>query len=95
MNYEILVSPELAAFFKKLDAKSYRVVKNGLRKLEEHPYPGRGLGDKEWLTVRGRTRCRLHIGRTWTVFYSILEDRKQVRISEILPIGEAHKRYEY
>ncbi|MDG6225515.1 MAG: plasmid stabilization system [Candidatus Thermoplasmatota archaeon] len=35
----------------------------------------------------------MHIGRIWTIFYSILEDVKEVRVSEILPIDDTHKRY--
>jgi len=34
-----------------------------------------------------------NIGRTWTAFYDVYEDRNEVRVTEILPIDEAHKRY--
>lgn len=78
-----------------MDAKSRRIVKNNLEKLEKNPYPGGGAGDKERLPVEGEKRYSMHIGRTWTVFYSILENKEQVRVSEILPIGEAHKKYGY
>ena len=64
-----------------------------MRKLEYNPYPGRGIDNKEKLPIDGKERYRMHIGHTWTVFYSILEDKKEVRISEILPIDDAHKRY--
>ena len=36
---------------------------------------------------------RLHIGRSYTAFYTIHDDTSEVRIREILPIDEAHKRY--
>lgn len=93
MTYNVFVDSEIQLFFQYLDEKSARIIKNHLKKLEEHPYPGKGTGDKEQLPVKGKLRYRMHIGRTWTVFYSILEEKKQVRISEILPIDEAHKRY--
>jgi hypothetical protein len=36
---------------------------------------------------------RLHIGRTHTAFYTILNDENEVRIVELLPIDEARDRY--
>jgi hypothetical protein len=36
---------------------------------------------------------RLHIGRTHTAFYDILDAEKEVRVVEILDIDDAHKRY--
>lgn len=75
--------------------KTQRIIKENLKKLEKNPYPGKGTGDKEKLPIMGEERYRIHIGRTWTAFYSILEDKKEVRISEILPIDKAHKKYEY
>jgi hypothetical protein len=63
--------------------------------LKEFPYPNRGPGDKERLPIKGKMRFRLHIGKTWTVFCSILEEEKQVRVFELLPIDEAHKKYCY
>jgi len=36
---------------------------------------------------------RLHIGRTHTAFYVILEDEKEVRVVDLLDIDQAHKRY--
>lgn len=36
---------------------------------------------------------RMHISRTHTAFYVILEEEQEVRVVEILPIDEAHKRY--
>lgn len=93
MTYNVFVTAEIQKFFQYLDEKSARIIKNHIKRLEEYPYPGKGSGDKEQLPIKGKQRYRLHIGRTWTVFYSILEEKKQVRISEILPINEAHKRY--
>lgn len=95
MNYEVLISAEVDEFLQKRGEKTRRIVKKNLEKLKENPYPGSGPGDKEKLPVKGEKRYRMHIGRTWTVFYSILEEKKEVRVSEILPIDEAHKRYGY
>ncbi|MFP4116367.1 MAG: type II toxin-antitoxin system RelE family toxin [Candidatus Aenigmatarchaeota archaeon] len=95
MSYKVFVTPEINDFLQNRSEKTQRIIKKNLKKLEDNPYPGRGSGDKEKLPVEGEKRFRLHIGRTWTVFYSILEDKKEVRISEILPIDEAHKKYGY
>jgi mRNA-degrading endonuclease RelE of RelBE toxin-antitoxin system len=95
MSYRVLVSVDVKEFPGHLDDKSRRIIGNGLKGLGQNPFPGKGLGDKERLPVNGRMRYRLHIGRTWTVFYSILEEAKQVRVAEVLPIDDAHKRYGY
>ena len=71
MNYEVLLTQEVYTFLKSLDKKTQRVIKTNLNKLKENPYPGRGSGDKERLPVEGEERYRIHIGRTWTAFYSI------------------------
>lgn len=95
MSYKVLVTQKIQKFFQKQEEKTRRIIKENLKKLEKNPYPGRGSGDKKKLPIQGKERYRMHIGRTWTVFYSILEDKKEVRISEILTIDEAHKKYEY
>ncbi len=93
MTYNVFVTYEIKEFFRYLDSKTSRIIKQNLKKLEQNPYPGKGTGDKERLPIQGKQRYRMHIGRTWTVFYSIIEEKKQVRISEIIPIDDAHKKY--
>lgn len=92
-RHDVLVSEEVREFLRGLDAKSRRICKENLRKLGENPYPGRGKGDKEKIMYGGREAYRLHIGRTYTAFYRIYESEDIVRVLEILPIGEAHKKY--
>ncbi len=95
MSYKVLITQEVQEILGCLDDKSSSIIIKNIKKLKENPYPGRGTGDKERLPIRGKLRYRMHIGRTWTIFYSILEDEKQVRVAELLPIDEAHKRYGY
>lgn len=97
MSYEVLLAPAPREYVGALDEKSQRIVKDNLRKLEDdpHPRPGTGSGDKEQLTIDGEELYRLHIGRTHTAFYDILEDDNEVRIIEIMDIDEAHNRYGY
>lgn len=91
-GYDILVAQEVAAFLDELDEKSERIVRENLEQLVS-PYPGEGPGDKERITWRGDEVYRLHIGRTWTAFYDILEADKEVRVLRIMPIDQAHKEY--
>lgn len=91
-EYDILVAQSVSEFLQGLDEKSERIVRENLEKLSE-PYPGRGKGDKEKISWRGEMVYRLHIGRTWTAFYDIVENERTVQVLEILPIDEAHEQY--
>jgi mRNA-degrading endonuclease RelE of RelBE toxin-antitoxin system len=95
MSYEVLLAQEAREYVGALDEKSARIVKDNLRKLADDPYPrpGSGSGDKEKLVIEGEELYRLHIGRTHTAFYDVLEADEEVRVIEILDIDEAHKRY--
>ncbi len=95
MSYKVLITREVQEILGCLDNKSSSIIIKNIKKLKENPYPGRGTGDKERLPIRGKLRYRMHIGRTWTIFYSILEEEKEVRVAELLPIDEAHKKYGY
>lgn len=80
-------------YISSLPDKSKRIVKKHCLALAGDPFLGKG-GDKEALHIIGfRTLYRMHIGRSYTVFYHILEDEKIVRILEILAIEQAHKKY--
>jgi len=95
MSYNVLLADQPRKYVQTLDEKSTRIVKENLRKLEDDPYPrpDSGAGDKEKVHVDGKETYRLHISRTHTAFYSIVEDEQQVRVVELLPIDEAHDRY--
>lgn len=97
MSYEVLLGDQPLEFIEILDEKSTRIVKNNLLKLEDDPYPrpGSGSGDVEQIAVDGEEAYRIHISRTFTAFYLVEEDTEEVRVFEILPIDEAHNRYEF
>ncbi len=91
-EYRVLLSDEAREFLSVADDKTERICKKKLEYLAENPYPGRGRGDKEKLPIDGRRdRFRLHISRTYTAIYTVLDN--EVRVLEILPIDDAHKRY--
>jgi mRNA-degrading endonuclease RelE of RelBE toxin-antitoxin system len=43
--------------------------------------------------LRKKEIYRMHIGRSYTLFYKIWKDEKVVEILNIMTIEEAHKRY--
>lgn len=90
--FEVLVAQEVADFLDDLDDKSARIVRENLEKLTD-PYPGEGTGDKERITWRGQAVYRLHIGRTWTAFYDIDAEEKNVYVLRVMSIDDAHKEY--
>ena len=93
-NYDVLLGDDAREFLDVADEKTERVCKEKLEYLTESPYPGRGRGDKEKLPIDGRRdRYRIHISRTYTAIYTVLEDPNEVRVLEIVTIDEAHKRY--
>ncbi len=72
--YEVLLSDEVLKYLDSLDEKSERICTNNIKKLA-NPYPGRGSGDKEKLIIDGEEIYRLHIGRTHTAFYIIVNHK--------------------
>lgn len=50
--------------------------------------------DEEKLPIDGhRYRFRMHISRTYSAIYTVLEDESEVRVLEIFAIDDARKRY--
>lgn len=93
--YRVEIAPRVGQFLQALDDKSRRICAGNLKKLAQGPYPGRGAGDKERLVVRGEEVFRMHISRSYTAFYVVIERDKIVRVFEMLPIDQAHKKYGY
>lgn len=93
-EYDVLLGDAAREFLTAADEKTTRVCKEKLGYLAESPYPGRGGGDKEKLPIDGnRDRFRMHVARSYTAIYTVLEAENEVRVLEIVPIDEAHKRY--
>lgn len=93
-DYDVLLGDDAREFLDVADDKTERITKENLGYLTENPYPGRGRGDKEKLPIDGhRDRYRMHISRSYTAIYTVLEEDNEVRVLEILPIDDAHKRY--
>jgi hypothetical protein len=82
-----------------LDKKSQRIVKKKLNILIRSPYARQIGGDKENLGIKvgfnhGKYDYhRIHLGRTYTAFYIIVEKEKLVMVTDLMTIEKAHKLY--
>lgn len=95
MTFRLILWHELADEINRLPDKTRRIIRTALKRLEEDPFPG-NQGDKEKLVLRrGIIIYRLHISRSYTVFYDIDKEEKLVIVQEILSIEQAHKKYGY
>jgi mRNA-degrading endonuclease RelE of RelBE toxin-antitoxin system len=91
--YKILIKRRAEKFFDELPAKSRKILEEHIKVLIEFPYAGKGRGDKKKLKLKSKEIYRMHIGRSYTMFYEIHEEEKVVEILNILTIEEAHKLY--
>lgn len=93
MIYHLKISKKGLRFLHSVPEKSQRLLKDKIRALGNDPYPGQH-GDKERLHLSdGYIVYRLHVGRTFTVFYRIHDQDSCVRILDIMTIEQSHKRY--
>jgi len=76
-----------------LPGKTRRIIFDALKGLEKNPWPG-ASGDKEKLRPEEKTDIyRLHIGRSYTAFYTIDTRDHVIRIHDVMTIEQAHKKY--
>jgi mRNA interferase RelE/StbE len=94
LTYKLLIEEKAMEFLQLLPEKSRRLVAERCLALAEDPFPGSGSGDKEALHLSGFKKLyRLHVARSYTVFYRIFDDEKVVRVLAITTIEKAHKMY--
>ena len=93
MSFKVMIDKKALEYLSALPEKSQRLIKEKCHALAESPFPGQG-GDKELLQLEFKL-YRLHVGRSFTVFYQVREKDKQVKILEIATIGKAHKLYKH
>ena len=94
MTYQLLIEEKALEFLQSLPEKSRRLVAERCLALADDPFPGSGSGDKEALRLSGFKKLyRLHVARSYTIFYRIFEEEKVVRILAITTIERAHKMY--
>ncbi len=86
----MVIDRKALLYLSELPEKSQWLISERCHALAEDPFPGQG-GDKELLHLEFKL-YRLHVGRSFTVFYQICEE-EQVKILEIVTIDKAHKLY--
>ncbi len=95
MTFKLILWQGLSDDINRLPDKTRRIIKTALDRLEQEPYPGT-RGDKEKMVLKGGVVIyRLHISRSYTVYYDIDKEEKRVIVQEILSIEQAHKKYGY
>jgi len=90
--WKVLISRRAEKFIENLPEKSRRIVREKLKTLINDPYPKKG-GRKKKLNLPDYELYRMHIARSYTVFYRIIGDEKVVKILDIMTIEQAHKMY--
>ena len=89
--FTIVIERRAREFVKRLPPKTRRIIVEKILELKEDPFPG---GNKEKLEYPHPPAVyRLHIGRSFTVFYVIEQEENIVKIEKILTIEKAHKEY--
>jgi len=91
LSFTVVIDRKALKYLSELPEQSQRLIKAKCHALAEDPFPGQG-GDKELLHLDFKL-YRLHVGRSFTVFYQICERDKLVKILEITTIEKAHKLY--
>ena len=89
--YSVLINREAQKYVDSLTEKSRRLVKKKLEMLKDNPHPGRA--DKKKLQLPNYDLFRMHVSRSYTIFYRIYEEKKTVKVLNIMTIEEAHKKY--
>jgi mRNA-degrading endonuclease RelE of RelBE toxin-antitoxin system len=93
VRFQVLIKRKSVDAINELPGKTRRIIHDALGSLEQDPYPGAG-GDKELLHhEEGIEIYRLHIGRSYTAFYTIDIPSRVVQVHDIMTIGQAHKKY--
>jgi mRNA interferase RelE/StbE len=87
--YQLVIKKKALKILEQLP----EIVREKCKTLADDPFPG-SHGDKELIKRKSHEDIyRLHIGRSYTVFYKIYNDEKIVKILEVTTIEQAHKLY--
>jgi mRNA interferase RelE/StbE len=87
VSFQVLIKRKSIEAINELPGKTRRIIHDVLKSLEEDPYPGT-VGDKELLHhEEGIEVYRLHIGRSYTAFYTIDIRSHIVQVHDIMTIG--------
>lgn len=89
--FTLVIESKAEKFLKKLPRKTRHIIVGKILDLREDPFPN---GSKEKLDYPHPPAIyRLHISRSFTVFYIIETDVNVIKIEKIMTIERAHKEY--
>lgn len=91
-SFHVVIDEDAQKYLDDLSSKSNRIVKDKLKLLETDPFPGKNK-DKELIHFSDYDAYRMHIARSYTVFYQIAKEDKIVMILWLGTIEQAHKLY--
>lgn len=93
MSFSVLIKHKLTEAINVLPEKTRRIIFDALKSLENNPWPGAGK-DKEKLRLEEKIDLyRLHIGRSYNIFYTINNENHVVLVHDVMTIEQAHKKY--
>ncbi len=82
--FTLIIERKAEKFITKLPQKTRRIIVEKILDLREDPFPG---GNKEKIEYSSPPAVyRLHVGRSFTVFYLIETDKNIVKIEKIRTI---------
>ena len=87
---EIKLIPEAAKEYKSLDGSVKQLVNDKFEVLEENPYLGEPLGNRNNIDLTGYYKIYVY-KKTYRIVYRITEDEKNIEIIEIWGIGKKDK----
>ena len=89
--FTILIEKKTREYLQKLPIKTRRIIVEKIQELQLNPFSG---GNREKLEFQNPPVVyRLHISRSYTVFYLIEEEKQVVKIAKVETIEKAHKTY--
>ena len=89
--FTLVIERKAEKFLKNLPQKTRCIIVEKILGLIEDPFP---KGNKEKLDYPHPPAVyRLHIGRSFTVFYILEIDENIIKIEKIMTIERAHKEY--
>jgi mRNA interferase RelE/StbE len=89
--FTIVIERKAEEFLKKLPQKTRRIAVEIILELREDPFPG---GNKEKFECpHPPAGYRLHISRSFSVFYLIETEVQVIKIEKIMTIERTHKEY--
>ena len=90
--WAVLIDESAVKFLDSLNKRRSEHIKKDLRLLKESPYPWQGLGDKKEIKGSSKSAFRMRIGN-YRAFYVLEENKKTIKITEIMTAEAAHKKY--